>query len=93
MSLAELLSQSGQSLDVMLHWAIEDFTFFSWDSQARLTLTPENLETCMLVDRLIFECNVPMGKNQGQTSGSIVWAWKKGGFAELRKLGRKYLKN
>lgn len=87
-TLEVLLSMPGQGFDEMLYWCIEDFTFFSWHKGC-LALMPDNLETCLLVDRLI-QAGVPMGKNQGQAEGSIAGAWKRGGLKELQELAVGY---
>ena len=89
-TLADLLSKPGQSFEDMLGWATDDFTFFSWNKSGQLILGPDNVEICLLIDRLL-EAGVNWGDNQGRKHGTIVWAWKKGGLAELRKLGARHL--
>ncbi len=89
-SLADLLSKVGQGFEEMLSWATDDFTFFSWNKSGQLILGPDNVETCLLIDRLL-QAGVRWGDNQGRKPGTIVWAWKKGGLAELRKLGARHL--
>ena len=76
-SLEQLLSMRNQGFDDLLHWAISDFRFFSFSNRC-LVQTAENLEICLLLDRLIQD-GAPMGKNDGSTPGSILEAWKKKG--------------
>ena len=86
------LDQLRKNCRPFLRWAIDDFTFFSWNKSGQLILDPENVETCLLVDRLLQEPDVDMGDNAGEKEGTIVWAWKKGHLEELRKLGKKHLR-
>jgi len=89
LTLKELLSKQNQKFEDMVKWTTDDFHFFSW-ANGKLTLSAENLGVCILVDRLI-QTKVPMGDNQGKKADTIVWAWKKGKLAALRKLAQRKL--
>ena len=89
-TLAGLLLKEGQRFEQLLGWATDDFTFFSWNKSGQLILGPDNVETCLLVDRLL-QAKVGWGDNQGRKPETVVWAWKKGGLGELRKLGARHL--